>query len=84
MNKKSLDETIKKMVQKELLKEASSNYARRTGEFEVGDTVGNTVQGFDFEVLKIERDKVTVKNVNTGETDVYYIHNFYKRNNQTK
>lgn len=73
MKKKQLDEIIKKLV-----KEASSNYSQKTGQFAVGDIVGNTVQGFDFKVLKIERDKVTVKNIKTGKPGVFYIHNFYK------
>lgn len=80
MTKKELDRIIETQVKKSL-REASSNYPQKTGEFEIGDIVGNSVQGFNFEVLKIERDKVTVKNIKTGKTEQYYIHNFYKSNN---
>ena len=32
--------------------------------YKVGDIIGNTIDGFDFEVIRIEGDTVTVRDVN--------------------
>ena len=45
----------------------------------VGDTVGNTVQGFNFKVLAIKSDRLLVRNKNTGYEFETYIENMYKR-----
>lgn len=50
------------------------------GEIKVGDKVGNTVQGFDFIVLKNDGKFLEVKNTNTGETIKTFSENMYKSN----
>lgn len=46
-------------------------------QIKIGDIVGNTVQGFDFLVLDILKDKFTVKNIITGEVFNTYKVNMY-------
>lgn len=79
-NRQLVKNKIRKIVEN-VLSESSSSYPSKTGEFEIGDIVGNTVQGFDFKVLNIQGDTVTVKNTITNQTGKYYIHNFYKPKN---
>jgi len=46
----------------------------------VGDIVGNTVQGFNFEVIDITPvilDSIRVKNLKTGETFLTHKDNMY-------
>lgn len=50
-----------------------------SSKIKVGDTVGNTVQGFNFKVLAIKSDRLLVRNKNTGYEFETYIENMYKR-----
>jgi hypothetical protein len=48
-------------------------------EIQVGDIIGNTVEGFNFEVITIKGDKLTVKHTKTGKKmDVYNYGSMYK------
>ena len=47
-------------------------------EVKVGDTIGNTVQGFDFEVIGIEGDKYHVKHKRSGKEFKTDKDNMYK------
>jgi len=44
----------------------------------VGDIVGNTVQGFKYEVLSIKDSALTVKDQDTGRVFDTEISNMYK------
>jgi hypothetical protein len=44
----------------------------------VGDIVGNTVQGFNWKVLKIKNSSLEVQHVKTGEKKETHIDNMYK------
>jgi len=53
-------------------------------EIEVGDTIGNTVDGFDFEVIGIEGDKYHVKHKRSGKEFKTDKDNMDKRSGQLK
>ena len=44
-------------------------------EIKVGDIIGNTIQGFDFEVISLSGDKIKVKNTKTRKELETYIGN---------
>lgn len=44
---------------------------------QIGDIVGNTVQGFDFKVLKIDFPYLLVKNTKNGEEFKTFYYNMY-------
>lgn len=71
---------VKKIINErhKQLSEVSPEYSSQPGKFEIGDIVGNTVQGFNFKVLKITGDSVIVKNLKNNTQEKYYIYNFYK------
>ena len=46
----------------------------------IGDIIGNTVNGFDFELLAIEQEFYKVKNILTGKIMRIYSTNMYKSN----
>jgi hypothetical protein len=43
----------------------------------VGDIVGNTVQGFNFEVMEILPEALRVKHLKTGEVTLTHKDNMY-------
>jgi hypothetical protein len=45
--------------------------------FNVGDIVGNSVQGFNFEVVEIMPESLKVTNLRTGETLLTHKDNMY-------
>ena len=47
------------------------------GKFKVGDIVGNTVQGFSFQVLEVKENTLVVENISTFEKLETYIDNMY-------
>ena len=55
-----------------------SNEGQTNQDIKVGDTVGNAVQGFNFEVKKISGDKMTVKDKKSGKEFETFIENMYK------
>lgn len=70
MKKSQLQQIIREEIQK-VLKEAVQTTIK------VGDTVGNTVQGFNFKVVKISGDKLDVVNKTTGKKLSTHIDNMY-------
>ena len=55
------------------------NFTRQnTSSINVGDIVGNTVQGFKYEVLSIKNSALTVKDQDTGRVFDTEISNMYK------
>jgi len=54
-------------------------YMSRRGEINVGDVVGNTVEGFDWKVISIGVDYLEVENLLTKEIKKTYIDNMYPR-----
>lgn len=69
------DETELKDWLQSIYDDAKLNSEAVAEKIKVGDTVGNTVQGFDFEVLSISGDHMKVKNKVTGKTIDTYIDN---------
>ena len=45
--------------------------------FKVGDIVGNTVQGFCFQVLEVKENTLVVENISTFEKLETHIDNMY-------
>ena len=73
----------KYLAEGRLLKEVSAEYVNKDAyNYKVGDIIGNTIDGFDFEVIRIEGDKVTVRdvtgNVKGGKEFKTYKDNMYK------
>ena len=69
----------KYLAEGRLLKEVSAEYVNKDAyNYKVGDIIGNTIQGFDFEVIRIEGDKVTVKDIRSGKEFKTYKDNMYK------
>ena len=69
----------KYLAENRLLKEVSAEYVNKDAyNYKVGDIVGNTIQGFDFKVIKIEGDTVTVKDIRSGKEFRTYKDNMYK------
>ena len=62
------------------LDEASAEYVNKDAyNYKVGDIIGNTVQGFDFKVIRIEGDSVTVRDEKSGKEFKTDKDNMYKR-----
>lgn len=61
----------------ETLGEVSAEYRPKRPAPKVGDTVGNTVQGFDFTVVGIHGDRLEVEDQNTLKRFMTYIDNMY-------
>ena len=69
----------KYLAEGRLLKEVSADYVNKDAyNYKVGDIIGNTIQGFDFKVIKIEGDKVIVKDIRSGKEFRTYKDNMYK------
>ena len=69
----------KYLAENKLLKEVSAEYVNKDAyNYKVGDIIGNTIQGFDFEVIRIEGDKVTVKDIRSGKEFKTFKDNMYK------
>ena len=67
-------------IQNSPIDEVSAEYVNKDAyNYKVGDTIGNTIDGFDFEVIKIEGDKVIVKDIRSGKEFKTYKDNMYKR-----
>jgi hypothetical protein len=62
----------------EILGEVSPEYKPNTPAPEVGDLVGNTVQGFDHKVLAIQGDHYIVQNTITGKKMKTFRDNMHK------
>lgn len=62
---------------KKELEEVSAEYRPKRPAPKVGDTVGNTVQGFDFTVVGIHGDRLEVEDQNTLKRFMTYIDNMY-------
>jgi len=61
------------------LKEVSAEYVNKDAyNYKVGDIIGNTIQGFDFKVIRIEGDRVTVRDEKSGKEFKTYKDNMYK------
>jgi hypothetical protein len=66
-------------IQNSSLDEVSAEYVNKDAyNYKVGDIIGNTVQGFDFEVIRIEGDTVTVRDEKSGKEFKTDKDNMYK------
>lgn len=73
---------MKKSELKQLIKNIISEqhhlkYDKNPKEIEVGDIIGNNVQGFNFKVLKINGNTFDVENIDTGEKFKTFRGNMY-------
>ena len=68
-----------KIQKKKSVDEVSAEYVNKDAyNYKVGDIIGNTIDGFDFKVIRIEGDKVTVKDIRSGKEFRTYKDNMYK------
>jgi len=73
-----IDKAIAQLKNQVNLEEVSAEYKPNTPAPEVGDLVGNTVQGFDHKVLAIQGDHYIVQNTVTGKKMKTFRDNMHK------